>query len=76
VAARCGAAYSSSIDNVHRFNKDPIMNTQIAPRTTTRLASAAFAAVLTLAMLLGVNTLATHDTGAPQLAQAATATKG
>ncbi len=52
------------------------MNTQIAPRTTTRLASAAFAAVLTLAMLLGVNTLATHDTGAPQLAQAATATKG
>ena len=41
------------------------------PRSTT-FASFTAAAVLTLAMLLGVNTLATGDTAAPQLAQTGT----
>ena len=37
--------------------------------TTARLSSLALAAVFTLAMLLGVNSLATVDTGAAQVAQ-------
>jgi hypothetical protein len=40
---------------------------------TSRYASLAMAAVLTLAMLTGVNLLATSDTEAPQMAQAASA---
>lgn len=44
----------------------------LSPRATSA-ASLAFAAMLTLAMLLGVDTLATTDAAAPQLAQTATA---
>ena len=37
--------------------------------TTARLPALALAAIVTLAMLLGVDGLATMDAGAPQLAQ-------
>lgn len=40
---------------------------------TARLTSFAFAAVLTLAMLAGVDTLASADKSAPQMAQTASA---
>ncbi len=50
------------------------MNTQrtatFATPAPTRLASLALAAVLTLAMLSGVNLLAVGDADAPQMAQA------
>ena len=50
------------------------MTTTNLPRTPRSATVASFtaAAVLTLAMLLGVNTLATSDAAAPQLAQAST----
>lgn len=38
--------------------------------TSARIAGAGFAAVMTLAMLLGVNTLASVDTASEQMAQA------
>lgn len=43
--------------------------TSLQATTGTRVAGAGFAAVLTLAMLLGVNTLASVDSGAAQLAK-------
>ena len=46
-------------------------NPPSTPRSAT-IASVTAAAVLTMAMLLGVNILATSDTAAPQLAQAGT----
>jgi hypothetical protein len=51
-----------------------VQNKTYTPRSSG-LASVAGAAVLTLAMLLGVNTLAVVDAPAPQLAQA-TSTQG
>jgi hypothetical protein len=51
-----------------------MQNKPYTPRSGS-LASMAGAAVLTLAMLLGVNTLAVVDAPAPQLAQA-TSTQG
>lgn len=39
--------------------------------SAARLSSLTLAAVFTVAMLLGVNTLATTDTGAPRMAQSA-----
>ncbi len=47
------------------------MNTTLAPRTTTTLASIALAALFTVAMLLGVDGLAAHEGGAPLMAKAA-----
>ena len=40
---------------------------------STRLTSIAFAAMLTLATLAGIDTLANRDDAAPQMAQASTA---
>ena len=52
------------------------MNTSYtAPRTTTRLAGAAFALVFTLAMLMGVGHLAHVDLSAAQLAQTHTSAR-
>ena len=48
------------------------MNTRQAPQRTAALASLALAAVLTLAMLAGVDTLARTDAPAQQMAQAHT----
>jgi hypothetical protein len=45
---------------------------EFAPSSQSRIASLALAAVLTLAMLGGVNLLATSDSQVPQLAQATT----
>ncbi|MDZ7591643.1 MAG: hypothetical protein U5L05_13425 [Rubrivivax sp.] len=45
------------------------MNTPL----TTRLASLAFATLVTLATLAGIDTLAEIEAAAPQMAQAATA---
>jgi hypothetical protein len=49
-----------------------VQNTPYTPRSGS-LASMAGAAVLTLAMLLGVNTLAAVDAPAPQMAQGTSA---
>lgn len=52
------------------------MNDRLALPTGTRLASFALAALLTLAILAGVDRLATSDTDAPQLAQSASTHRG
>jgi hypothetical protein len=53
-------------------SKERTMNTRQAPQRTAALASLALAAVLTLAMLAGVDTLARTDAPARQMAQAHT----
>lgn len=52
------------------------MNDRLALPASTRIASFAFAALLTLAILAGVDRLATGDGAAPQLAQSAAASRG
>ncbi len=54
-------------DTVAAFSSTPF-----AAPATSRLASLALSAVLTLAMLGGVHWLAATDAAAPQMAQAAT----
>lgn len=52
------------------------MNDRFALPAATRLASFAFAALITLAILAGVDRLATSDGAAPQLAQSASTSRG
>ena len=52
------------------------MTDRLAAPAAARLASFALAAILTLAMLAGVEALATGDAAAPQLAQSSSASRG
>ena len=52
------------------------MNTQFTPRPSARIKSFALATMLTLAMLVSVDTLATFGSPAAQMAQAQTASRG
>jgi len=63
-------AYSPTIDSPPHTPKDSTMNTT----RTQSLQAVGAAAFLTLAMLLGVNSLAVADPAPAQMAQAAEAT--
>lgn len=52
------------------------MNTQFTPRPSTRLKGFALAAMLTLAMLVSVDTLATFDAPAAEMALVHGASRG
>lgn len=67
LAARVADADTACIDTPHTA-WSRTMNTTL--RTAPRFASAAFAAVMTLATLMGVGQLADHGTAAVQMAQA------
>jgi hypothetical protein len=70
-------AYIAAIDRSDRTRlQEPAMNDRLALPASTRIASFAFAALLTLAILAGVDRLATGDGAAPQLAQSAAASRG
>jgi hypothetical protein len=51
------------MNTVNSTHHDTASGTAFAPAPATRLASLALSAVLTLSMLVGINTLATGDTG-------------
>ena len=69
LAGTQGAAYSAAIDEDVPTPKEPAMKTS----QTTRLASLAFAMLVTLPTLAGIDHLAQLDDTAPLLAQATTA---
>lgn len=52
------------------------MNTPFTPRPATRIKSLALATMLTLAMLMSVDLLATFDAPAAQMAQGETTSRG
>jgi hypothetical protein len=65
------AGKADSADIAHAFNapKEPLMHTSLS----ARLASLSIATVMTLFMLVSINTLASHDTEAAQGTLAAVA---
>ena len=67
VAARVADADTACIDTPHPA-WSRIMNTTL--RTAPRFAAVAFAAVMTIATLMGVGQLADHSNAAVQMAQA------
>lgn len=63
--------------SIHTSTDNSARNSTAAPAATrnSRLSALALASVMTLAMLLGVNGLATSDVAPAQMAQKATSTQ-